>query len=450
MAILTLASVVYMSLKVTSNQSGFGEYVSYKTMTDDASGIFPKTPIKIAGINAGRIKSIELYGNKALIKFEVLKKVKITKGSKLRIKTVGFLGDKYLEISINRESLDILNENSEVESYDGGGITKLTKDAGEALNDLKLIIKSLKGSIAPEGKEAPVTKILSDIKAFAANTKELTASLKRVISGNEKRIGKLVKDFSVFADQLRYNFDKNQRDSLLSEVKGVVANLDKMTSDLKDVVANVKQGKGTVGQLFVEDEIADEVKETLSGVKKLVGKIDAVRTELSLFVGGNTLTGAESNIGLKIYPSPERFYLLGLSTSKFGVESEKLTTTSLNGGVEQVETEKVVEKDTYRLNIQLGRKVQNWTFRAGLIESSGGIGVNYYYSPWKTNIGAEAFDYRDDKGLNYRLLSEVHLWNVFYGKASFEDIANDSRNATFSVGLRFLDEDLKGLLGFFL
>ena len=38
MAIATLMAVVYMSIKITSNQSGFGDYVSYRTIVKDASG----------------------------------------------------------------------------------------------------------------------------------------------------------------------------------------------------------------------------------------------------------------------------------------------------------------------------------------------------------------------------------------------------------------------------
>ena len=56
-----LASIVVMSLKITTNKSGFGEYVTYKTVLKDASGIFEKSSIKVAGINAGRIKSKEHY-----------------------------------------------------------------------------------------------------------------------------------------------------------------------------------------------------------------------------------------------------------------------------------------------------------------------------------------------------------------------------------------------------
>ncbi|PIR14528.1 MAG: hypothetical protein COV50_02160, partial [Flavobacteriales bacterium CG11_big_fil_rev_8_21_14_0_20_35_7] len=107
LAFAAMAAIVFMSLKITSNQSGFGAYKRYHTIIQDASGIFPKTPIKVAGINAGRLISIELEDNKAHITFEVLDKVKIPKGSKLKIKTVGFLGDKYLEIDLS-DSTEIL------------------------------------------------------------------------------------------------------------------------------------------------------------------------------------------------------------------------------------------------------------------------------------------------------------------------------------------------------
>ena len=149
MAIGTMVMVVYMSLKVTSNQSGFGDYVTYRTIVRDASGIFPKTPIKVAGINAGRIKRIELQQNNALITFEVLKKVKITKDSKLRIKTVGFLGDKFLEIYIGN-SAERLTESSLLVSEEAGGVEGLVQNAGDVLLDVKVIVNSLKDALSPK------------------------------------------------------------------------------------------------------------------------------------------------------------------------------------------------------------------------------------------------------------------------------------------------------------
>ena len=98
LTLAAIASLVVVSLKITANKSGFGEYLEYRTILNDASGIYENSSIKVAGIVAGRIKTIDLSGSQALIKFEVLKQIKVTRFSVLRIKTVGFLGDKYLDI----------------------------------------------------------------------------------------------------------------------------------------------------------------------------------------------------------------------------------------------------------------------------------------------------------------------------------------------------------------
>jgi len=448
LALFTIATIVVMSLKITSNQSGFGDYITYRTVIRDASGIFPKTPIKVAGISAGRIKTIELANNNALITFEVLKKVEIPKDSKLRIKSVGFLGDKYLEIVIGKDT-EILESMGLVLAEEGAGIENLVKDVTEVMADVKVVIGSIKDTLVPKDREEPMKKILRDVEVLVANTKDATKTMKEIFQDNQGKIDNLIANLEKFSGDIAKQVDKDEPESAMSDVKRILGNVDKMTEDLKNLVADVKAGKGTVGKLLVEDEIADRVEETLSGVQKLVGKVNDIRTELALFTGANTDYGAETDLSLKIFPSPERFYLLGLTTSEFGPEKEKQTTTITNG-VTSTEVRRERDKDTYRFNVQIGRKLQNWTFRGGLIESSGGLGVDYEKNQWGSRFSMEVFDYRDNIGVNLRLSTEIQIWNVFYGKVALEDVLQKARSATISAGLRFNDEDLKGLIGFFL
>lgn len=447
LAIATLAAIVFMSFKITSNQSGFGSYVTYRTIVRDASGIFPKTPIKVAGIAAGRISGIELQGNTALITFEILKQIKVTKNSKLRIKSVGFLGDKYLEIYVG-DSPEILAKMDFIDSEEAAGMETLIKDASEVLTDVKTIVKTLKETLAPEGQPSPLKKILADVAELVENTKEATLTLKRVMNGNEEKLNALVENLESFSYELAYQVDKGNPDSAMADIKEVLANTKKITSDLNSIVADVKSGKGTVGKLLVEDEIADQVKDTLSSVQKLVGKADAIRTELSVFTGANTDGGAESEVALRIFPSPERYYHLGVSTSAIGPDRETITERTVNGTT-TYENKKERQKDTFRFNIQIGRRVQDWGFRGGLIESTGGLGVDYYWQNLGTKFSLEGFDYDKDRGPNIRFITDVQIWNILYGRAAANNITTKDRSATVQAGLRFNDEDLKGLMGFF-
>lgn len=447
LALATIAAVIFMSLKITSNQSGFGQYVTYRTIIKDASGIFPKTPIKVAGIAAGRINKIELQGNSALITFEILKQIHVTKNSKLKIKSVGFLGDKYIEIYIG-DSQETLLQYDFLESEEAAGIETLVKDTTDVLKDVKVIVKGLKDSMSPEGEVPPMKRILNDTADLIANVKEASKSLQRIMGNNENKINEMVQNLQEFTEELNYQMDRGNKDSTVSDLKRIMANVEKITGDLQVIVADVKKGKGTIGKMLVEDEIADQVKETLSSVQKIVGKAESLRTELSVFTGMNTVSGSDTTLGLKLYPSPERFYDLGIATSEFGPDKEKITQTTTNG-VTTTEAQKITDKNTIRFNAQIGRRVQDFSFRGGLIESTGGLGVDYHLPLLGSKVSLEAYDYQKKKGANVRVSTETQLYNVFYGKASLNDSFRKDRSATISAGLRFNDEDLKGLLGFF-
>lgn len=154
-------------------------------------------------------------------------------------------------------------------------------------------------------------------------------------------------------------------------------------------------------------------------------------------------------MALRIFPSPERFYHLGLTTSAIGPDTETITETTTNGNT-VVQNKKEREKDTFRFNVQIGRRVQDFGFRGGLIESTGGLGLDYYLQSLGTKFSLEAFDYKENKGPNIRFITELQIWNILYGRASVNDAARkDGRSGTIQAGLRFNDEDLKGLMGFF-
>lgn len=449
LTLATMAIVVFMSIKVTSNQSGFGEYIQYRTIIRDASGIFPKTPIRVAGINAGRIKDISLADNNAVITFEVLEDVTVTKDSKLKIKTVGFLGDKYLEIQTGKDE-QRLGANAFIPAIEGGGIEDLVKDASTVLKDVKVIVASIKESLAPPGEEPPMRKILTDVKELVANTKTATESLKRIMEGNEERINEIIANLDEFSEDIAYQVNNTNEDSAMADVKTILSNAKNISADLEKVMADLKAGKGTMGKLLVEEQIADEVRQTLSGVRQLVTRVNNLRTEMEVYTGANTQFGSESQFGLRLYPSPERFYELGVVTSEFGVEDKSIITTDVNGTT-STERRTVQDEDTYRFNIQMGRHIHNWVIRGGLIQSTGGLGVDYELNDWGSKFSLDVYDYREDIGPNLRFSVEHQLYNVLYGRIRAEDLLeSDTRSATFSLGIKFTDEDIRGLLALFL
>jgi len=449
LTLAAMASVVVMSLKITQNQSGFGNHVTYKTLVKDASGIFEKTPIKVAGINAGKIKSIELSGRDALITFEIQEKVRVTPNAKLKIKSVGLLGDKFIDIDLGAETDKRLEEGSFISTEGGEGFDSLAKDASAVLKDVKEITTGIKEALRDDQGRNMVKQIVENIS-------EVTASLRRITDGNEEKINRIVDDIEQLSSQLAHETDRYQKDSLMADLSKIGPILDKVdatVSDLKVIVADVKDGKGTVGKLLRDDAVVDQVSQTLSSVNRLVNRINNIEADIGLSTGANTRTGSDTRFDLDIYPAPERFFRLGIVTNDFGPQSEKETDTftSTNGGPETKTSVRKINKDDFKFNFQIGRRIQRFGLRAGLIESTGGVGVDYFFPDWGIRTGMELFDYQKDAGPNLRLMGEFKIWNVLFTRIAGEDlISKDGKqSATISMGLRFSDQDLAALIGIF-
>ncbi len=436
-----------MSLKITSNQSGFGDYTTYRTILDDASGIFEKSSIKVAGINAGKIKSIELQGNKALLTFEMRDDIKITKNARLKVKSVGFLGDKFIDVDLGTTAGPRLAEDSFVPAETGGGFDQLGKDAGEMMKEIKEVAILVKESLKEKDGSNRLEKI-------TANIRDITAKVKGLIDRNDTKVDEIVDNIKDITAQLQYETDRLQKDSLMSDLKKIgpiLDNADAAVKDLRIIISDVKDGKGTVGKLLRDDAVVDQVSQTLSSVNRLVNRINNIEADIGLSTGVNSRIGGDTRFDLDIYPAPERFFRIGVVTNDYGprIEQENETCSTTNGGPESCTETRKLNKSQFKFNLQIGRRIQRLGIRAGLIESTGGVGMDYFFPDWGIRTGAEVFDYQKDAGPNLRLLTEVKIWNVFFARLAGEDlVAKDGKSsATFSLGLRFNDQDLAALIG---
>ncbi len=188
-------------------------------------------------------------------------------------------------------------------------------------------------------------------------------------------------------------------------------------------------------------------------MNRLVNRINNIEADIGLSTGANTRSGTDTRFDLDIYPAPERFFRIGIVTNEFGPESESETDTytSVNGGAEEFRRVRKVDHSEFKFNFQIGRRIQRYGLRAGLIESTGGVGLDYFFPDWGIRTGIEMFDYQKDAGPNLRLMTEIKLWNVLFARVAGEDLVSKdgSQSATFSLGLRFSDQDLAALIGIF-
>jgi phospholipid/cholesterol/gamma-HCH transport system substrate-binding protein len=133
-------------------------------------------------------------------------------------------------------------------------------------------------------------------------------------------------------------------------------------------------------------------------------------------------------------PNPTKYYILGLTSRK--------NYSELNPK----------DESKIYINAEIGKRYDNILLRGGIIESTGGVGVDYFTHKDKVKLTAEVYDFNsenDIRGDNPHLnLKATYLYlKHLQFIAGIDNILNvDAREFFLGVGVKFKDNDLKPLL----
>ena len=138
-------------------------------------------------------------------------------------------------------------------------------------------------------------------------------------------------------------------------------------------------------------------------------------------------------------PKPDKYYIMGITAT-----NDRSDPSQFNAKHQKTKT---------YLTAELGKRYNNLLLRGGLIESTGGVGVDYFMYNDKLRVKTDLYDFNavnDVRGDNAHLRVEARYLTLqhlnFY--AGVDNILNkDSLNLFLGVGIGFKDDDLKTILG---
>jgi len=480
--LFVLAGIIiltYMSVKV--GKFDFGKKKGYEIFAyfDNASGLNIDVPVEIAGIEVGRVEDIGLERRKAKITMRIAPDTSIPSDSKAFIRTKGVLGDKFIQIIPGKpESPPIKDGERIVDTYTPTDIDQLINRIGEVALDIRKVSRSLGNVLGGKEGEDKMRQILDNITTS-------TASFNRILEDNEKRISSLLINFNEFSKDIkdvsgankeyinRIVIDIKETTTQLKEAveafsmiakkiergEGTLGRLIHDTTtieDLNETLASLKRvsekidaGKGTIGKLINDEKMAEDLGETVTGIRDYFARMDAFRFDIDFH--GEQLTRHNETkyyLNLKIQPKADKYYLLGLVSDPSGVETVTDTTiTETPGGTRTVHEEKR-ERDKLKFNAQIAKRYYDLVLRGGIIESTGGIGLDYYLFGDRFKLSLEAFDFNTDREAHLKGGVDFTFFKYLYLTAGFDDFLNDEDDSSFfiGVGLRFEDDDIKYLL----
>ncbi|MBU2228519.1 MAG: MCE family protein [Proteobacteria bacterium] len=465
----------YMSFQVGKQTFGLKRGYTLDVVFENAAGLDKDASVQIAGVEVGRVESISLKEGKALVRLRITPGVKLEHDAIAAIKTHGILGEKYVELHPGTRGAAFLGPGEQISR------TERQTDIDRMLNQLSLITEDVRGVTSSlnrvlagkEGEEA-ISKILTNtrdltrnlndvvvsnqdaLRAAIENTRQLTGNLNKVVTQNDEKVGQVMDSLKAASKEMEKSFASlteiadgvNRGEGTLGQLvkdKTTAEKLNKALTSLQEVTEKINEGRGSIGKLINDDETVRNLNEGLTGLNRYVNKAEQFRTFLSyrgefLFDKSN----AKSYLDLRIQPKEDKFYILGVVSDPKGRRTTKDVTV---GGGPTTRTEEW-DRDGLLFNAQIGKRYRDLVLRGGLIESTGGIGIDYLALNDKLKLSFEAFDFGEDRRAHLKAGAEYQIFKHFYLSAGWDDFISDRNNRSLYGGfsIRFEDDDLKYLL----
>ncbi len=492
--LVILAVLGYFVLKIEDVKIGRGAGTKKVTAVfDSVAGLDNKSSVRVAGVRVGKVKDVRLRPDgKAEVELEIDKDVQLHGNAFARIANLGLLGEKYVEIVPGSPNAPVIPEETHIvlRGTEPASMDDVTNQVSAIATDVKAITESLRAAIGGPAGQQRLNDIVENVRQITVQVRELVAAnrsnvdatvanARAITESLRVEIPRLAKSIEKTADDIGGTVGENRQD-----VKAVVENLRKLSTDLQTTTANlnaitgqVKSGEGTVGKLVYSEEAHDRLNKALTAVeggvtelKNTLGRVGRMQLDLGInsdyYAGVNQSGPAKDLFGssrsavfLHLNPNPDsnRFYAVELANTPLGRRRDKVIEETITNPATGVSSTTITKQTRFDQNFvvsaQAAWNLQPLVVRLGLIDSTGGAGVDYKYSP-RITATAEAFDFskRFDNNPHLRVYGEYVLRTekphtpALFLRSGIDNPLNDVA-FTFGAGVRWRDDDLKYLLG---
>jgi phospholipid/cholesterol/gamma-HCH transport system substrate-binding protein len=228
-------------------------------------------PVSVLGVDKGEVKEIRLKGGDVLVTLSMASDVTLKEDATFTVKNIGLMGERFIDVE-SGHSDTLLNRSFPAKGYYDTGIPEVMGLTGRAVEEIRELVKILRGSVINEGTALQVNDIITKLQKITTETYEL-------LGGNKEKIGSAVEDLSQTSKDLRTlvqankgklettvdNFEKSSRG--LAEA---ASSLEELSANLKSITAKLESEEGTFGMLLKDRSLYDDLKKTTADLDSLV------------------------------------------------------------------------------------------------------------------------------------------------------------------------------------
>jgi phospholipid/cholesterol/gamma-HCH transport system substrate-binding protein len=490
--ILTIVAVggfVFALRSVEQGVLGGDTYLVY-AIFDDVLGVAKRSRVVMAGIEVGYIESIELSGARARLNIRIRSDVPLYKDASIAKISESLLGDKLIDLSPGNDVEHPISDGGQIVNvYEERDFSELFRKLDLITEDIRTVTQSLASTIGDFDREDSLGGVMRRMTEISKNVAELTQSVNESFQRGSDKVQRILDDVAVVTGgtKNRYQEILDGVQAVTTDMRTLLANLNDIVgrgeTDWKDSVGGMKdslekanrtlenldnitrkinEGQGTLGRLVNDDKVLDKAEGVLDDASSFTSKLARLQTIIDLRSEYHIRQNAAKNyLALKLVPKSDKYYMLEVIDDPRGsvsVETKKVCPEVGDCTV----TEETTTTDEFKFSIQFAKRFYWLGLRFGIIEGTGGLGMDWYFLNDDLEFRFDVFQFgKNEYGdaslprlkamIMYR---PTWLANHIYIAGGVDDVLNQEPTESqtkssfdyfFGAGIHFDDEDLKAI-----
>jgi len=252
---------------IGTNDFLFAKTFNLYVNIDNTAGLVDGAPVTLGGYKIGDVEKVEFVvvndrtniRIKLRIKSEFKDRIRLD--SKVRITSIGILGDKFVDVSIGNPTFQAISENSFLEVEPTLSLDNLTKSISPGLNSFNKIMQNIES----------VTDSISNGRGSVGKLVNNSVTIDE-LSQTIKKISKVLDSFNNNNGTLQ-KLLKN--DSLYNDLAITLI-------ELREISESINKGSGTLGKLITNDSLYNNLSKSSLNLTRLLAKTESDST----FIGG--------------------------------------------------------------------------------------------------------------------------------------------------------------------
>ncbi len=464
----------YFVFRFVNNSSGPEQgYVVWALMTD-ATGIAKRSQVRVAGIPVGTVSGIRLQDGKARVNLTIDKGVALYEDAAATKTMSSLLGEYFLTVYPGTEGRKKLREGDQIKVFiEAASTDDILKQVGDIAKDVKRVSSALADSVGTEqGKEnlkdtlenlARVTEALNDtVRENRESIRNILSSVENITRRGEPEVEQILENVREVTRDVRTMVarapegqaaaEDGEVRQILDRVNRASISLESALSKADNVVGRLDRGEGTLGRLSKDEELIDEVQGVAETVGEFVGGLNRLQTIVNLRADYQFLASTvKSYVEVRLQPREDKYYAIEIVSDPRGytvLEQQTVETTNPNDPPVYF-TRSETTTNEFRFSLEFAQRFGPFVGRAGLKESTGGLGLDVLLLNDRFELKQDLFGFGERVlprwriGLGYEFISR--LWLL----GGADDILSPGQRDYFvGLQLRFNDQDLKTILPF--